>query len=888
MKWNLILIFASVLFFIPFANSDVISINSGGDEGLIIHPGDWIEGFFFTDVIGVTSCGVLSSSNTVYVLSNNLSSEGTCFTVDADNITLDCEGHSVSYSSLVSGYGLVNNGHDFLTLKNCEFNLTNQTLTNSYGIYVYGGALNNSLENLKVTTTSISSAGNKYNHGIYFNGVDNSVIKDSDIDAKSSGYLGYSNYGIILSSSDNNTILNNFINTSSYLGYGISLSSSSDNDILNSVISTYKENSYGVYFNSASRNYFYNNSITTYEDDAGGDSSFGVYFYSGNDNIFRNNNVTTYKAPCFVPRDGYGNDIDTSNLAEGKPVWFNDSLSDYTFQDVNFSEYGQVVCAGCDNVVYDNVTIRYDGLLFGGTDNSSIYDSDVISNTSHGIYLFYSDNNLIDNTNISKQQGYVNALKIRNSNNNDVRNSYIYESSNDYAIYMQNSDYNTFYNNLIDSDNSYAILFYGSTDYENFTLNTIETDSYCFHLDSGSSTESYFERNDFSCGSGYAANAYRGSNNYLFTDNDFNGDKILFSRADSSHRFNITNGTDFGGFYYTVQTSNTGQVNWYLDVYVNNTKGEDVEDANVTSWNDNLDFRFSELTESTGWIERQILKEYYQDYDDIYYDNDYIMNTTKFGYFDDFREFELTDNRIEYVTLNGTPPVITIISPNATANYTALEIDFNISVEEDENVSWCGYSLNETSNITMLRVNDSYFWYEPENLIPGTHNVTFYCNDTSGNWGTNFTNFTILDEAAIAIQLSPALSWNVNWSLNYLPAEDLHAEGNNEENETDYWVNISATSVSVDLYVRADGDLLNDALDAIGLGNETFCVNLTNSSVPDLDRITMNTTYILIGEALSDQSLVYLKFYLDAPASQPAGTYLNNLEFKAVMHGNPV
>ncbi len=232
-----------------------------------------------------------------------------------------------------------------------------------------------------------------------------------------------------------------------------------------------------------------------------------------------------------------------------------------------------------------------------------------------------------------------------------------------------------------------------------------------------------------------------------------------------------------------------------------------------------------------------------------------------------------------------TSPNITIISPNSSMNYTTLDIDFNISISENENVSWCGYNINETTNITMIRFNDSYFWYEPNNLIPGTHNVTFYCNDTSGNLGTNFTNFTILDEAAIAIQLSPSLAWNVNWSLEYLPVDDLHAVGNNELNETDYWVNISATNVNVDLYVRADGDLLNDALDALGLGNETFCVNITNSSVPDLNRFTMNTTYILIGDNLPDETILYLKFYLDAPASQPAGTYLNNLGFKAVSHG---
>jgi len=88
-----------------------------------------------------------------------------------------------------------------------------------------------------------------------------------------------------------------------------------------------------------------------------------------------------------------------------------------------------------------------------------------------------------------------------------------------------------------------------------------------------------------------------------------------------------------------------------------------------------------------------------------------------------------------------TPPNVSIISPNST-NYTTLAIDFNVSISENENVSSCLYSLDSNSNVTMNRFNDSYFWYEPS-LGPGPHELTYYCNDTSNNWGTNSTNFTI-------------------------------------------------------------------------------------------------------------------------------------------------
>lgn len=242
------------------------------------------------------------------------------------------------------------------------------------------------------------------------------------------------------------------------------------------------------------------------------------------------------------------------------------------------------------------------------------------------------------------------------------------------------------------------------------------------------------------------------------------------------------------------------------------------------------------------------------------------------------------ENSNELEIIDITSPNVTIISPNET-EYSILEIDFNISINENENISFCFYSLNNELNISMTEINDSYWFSEPEGLTAGSYNLTFSCNDTSGNWGFNSTNFTILDEAAIAIDLSPALDWNVNWTLSYLPVNDLGAEGNNGDDMTLYYINISTTDITADIYVRADGDLHTLDGDILGLGNETFVVNETNSSVPDFNRLNMSTDYTLIGSDLGNGTVIYLKFYLDAPISQAAGSYFNALEFKAVHHG---
>lgn len=231
-----------------------------------------------------------------------------------------------------------------------------------------------------------------------------------------------------------------------------------------------------------------------------------------------------------------------------------------------------------------------------------------------------------------------------------------------------------------------------------------------------------------------------------------------------------------------------------------------------------------------------------------------------------------------------TNPNVTIISPENIV-YDTIYVNFNVSVSENENVSICEYSLDSLDNVTMNRLNDSYFWDSPTTIGPGPHNLEYYCNDTSNNWGYNSTNFSVANSAAISVLLSDNLTSSVKWNVVSLPVHYLDAIGNNLNSSTDYYLNISATNTLVDLYVKANGDLVNEGLDVLGLGNETYTYSSNDSTLIGFNKSTMTTNYSLIASNLGDNSAVYLKFYLDAPSSQPAGTYTNNLSFKAVRNG---
>lgn len=53
----------------------------------------------------VSACGTLSTAGETYQLTQDITSAGTCFTIGANNITLDCVGHSVTGNG--TGYGVL-------------------------------------------------------------------------------------------------------------------------------------------------------------------------------------------------------------------------------------------------------------------------------------------------------------------------------------------------------------------------------------------------------------------------------------------------------------------------------------------------------------------------------------------------------------------------------------------------------------------------------------------------------------------------------------------------------------------------------------------------------------------------------------------------------------
>jgi parallel beta-helix repeat protein len=200
--------------------------------------------------------------------------------INADDVVLDCNGATIIGSG--SGYGIWNDGHDNVTIKNC-------VLRNYYnGITLINWANDNVVSNNEIYENQ---------DGIHLLWISKNSISDNKIH-------GNSGYGIWLRSTSESYIWDNICEDNED---GIRLTGSTDNWLYYNVISDNAE--YGLYFtsdstgNSVYSNIVCHNKIDIYD----GDTNSGDY-NSCNTTFNWNDTGTTgctYMCPCY--------DYDTSS-----------------------------------------------------------------------------------------------------------------------------------------------------------------------------------------------------------------------------------------------------------------------------------------------------------------------------------------------------------------------------------------------------------------------------------------------------------------------------------------------------------------------------------------------------------------------------------------------
>ncbi len=434
------------------------------------------------------SCGVLSEAGQTYTLTSNVNSTGTCFNITAQNITLDCAGNWITYSTggAANTYGIVTNKFNS-TIKNCNVLDGNwaSAQTSRYGIY-FNENDNSTLFNVSVNVSN-SNAVNLYSST---NNNLTSLVANSK-----------SEYGLYLESSLNNTIDNAIINSN--LSYSIALSSSDANNLYN-IISTTENLGYGLYLMYSSNNNLKNISS---------DSEVFLYWMSNNNNISNLTATSGYSNVNAVSLDWssnntFSNVIFTSDSGYGLRLISGSSFNNFYNMTASSNDNSAIYLSGGSNNNFTNVnaisnqigaiylessnyntlnnvqgitlsdnSFGPDGIRFEYSSNNILNNVSAISNKGIGFYITYessfntlSNVTVISNVTISDFFNRVFRIGIDSDSNLIINSTFISLTKNALLISVD-GDNNTFYwNNFTETSEDYVYDTIGSN-YYNTTIN---------------------------------------------------------------------------------------------------------------------------------------------------------------------------------------------------------------------------------------------------------------------------------------------------------------------------------------------------------------------------------------------------------------------------------
>jgi parallel beta-helix repeat protein len=197
---------------------------------------------------------------------------------------------------------------------------------------------------------------------------DNNIISDC--------YIATENQGVGVGSAYN------LISNCTLLGGEMTLTDGTNNSILNCHIAN-QQGSFGIQLGYTTNNTFRNNSL----------EHCGIVFH------------------CNFPYEFY-QDIDTSNIIDGKPIYY---LRNESNREMNESmNPGYIILVSCRNITIRNITCH--GITIGDTSFSSIENCSFFENIL-GVDIWLSSNTIISNCSFS----YDSAISIRKSSHNIVK-----------------------------------------------------------------------------------------------------------------------------------------------------------------------------------------------------------------------------------------------------------------------------------------------------------------------------------------------------------------------------------------------------------------------------------------------------------------------------------
>jgi parallel beta-helix repeat protein len=501
-----------------------ITLIGEGKDLAIIHGNTNFDGVRVErDWANVTGFTITNGTNGVYVnASNNVR-------IEDNNISFNFQFGiyitSSSYNDII-GNNVTSNNEDGIHLIDSTYNniidnnviendrdgiyfdtSTNNNITNNYllsnhddGIHLYSGSDYNN-----VSSNNVSSS---WDDGIY--------LVTASINTISNNYVWNNSDGIYAtSSSQDNTIFNNTVVSNRddgiYLSWWSFSNTIKDNNI------TYNVD--GINLNGADGTMIFDNNISYNTD-------YGIYIGSSAGLVVTGN--TMIEDGIFIFSNSFADwnshTIDTSNTANGKPVYY---LKDQTGGVVPAGA-GQVILVNCTGIlvfgqVLNNCSV---GLELGFSHDNLIFNNNEANNI-YGFYTYYSNGNTISGNYVDNNR--IRGIYIGFGNNNEIFDNNA--TGNDLGIYIRGASGNNVTNNNA-TGNDLGIYIRGASG-NNVTNNNASYNVEGLYLDSSDWTN--VSGNIFSNNTNVGINVEDSYNN-TFWENDVIGNEngiYLFSSRDN-------------------------------------------------------------------------------------------------------------------------------------------------------------------------------------------------------------------------------------------------------------------------------------------------------------------------------------------------------------------
>ncbi|MFC1696710.1 LamG-like jellyroll fold domain-containing protein [Nanoarchaeota archaeon] len=336
---------------------------------------------------------------------------------------------------------------------------------------------------------TITYANTSSGNGIYTLGNDNVTIQNCNIRQ----YKTPGSYTIYLSGNNNYVLRNNITNLDSTSIYFAS-SGNIINNIINNSYAFYDQ--YGINLYASSGGNIFNNTIYS--------KTKGIHIFVHSGETLKYNKINSDYFPITFETNGEAHcnhNIDTTNTYYDTPIYFN-KTDYYKLEDTD--NIGAIILCGSSHAFIDNVSLDKAGIFIAQSENVTIKNSDIKSNSS-AIFLdkftnnFTIENNELNSGTTAAECGGIYSRnqfdygKILNNNitclsTNNCYGIYFATYSNDnnvtgniikdfrYGFSITTNGYNNLlYNNYFRVRNAYA-TFTGTSYYNDLNItNTTAT-----------------------------------------------------------------------------------------------------------------------------------------------------------------------------------------------------------------------------------------------------------------------------------------------------------------------------------------------------------------------------------------------------------------------------